>query len=207
MKQEHESNDLTHAKLMVRFVATSRRFMSMAEVLRDVTEPWLGGGRARDIIESSESDAEALTEICAKLLGNLTIAQALLRIKSPTLSEDTQKRRQAIESGDDSVEPHPNDHAQRLLRLVCDSFGETADMIRSFWDSPTEWCCSRALDNKDEVLDHVLRSLDYYRWQIVKEFAKLIAIFDDHDHADSDEPCEAWDGDREAIIAADVRNM
>jgi hypothetical protein len=207
MNQEHEGNDRTHGKLIVRFIPTCRRLMFTAAVLRDVSEPWLGGGRAKETIESSDSDAEAMIEICANLLGNLKIACVLLEIKSPALNEYDQERRRATESGDDSVKPHPNDHAQRLLRLVCDSFGETADMIRSFWNSPTEWCSSRALENKDEVLDHVLRSLDYYRWQIVKEFAKLIAIFDDHDDPCSKEPCEAWDKDREAIVAADIRNV
>ncbi len=71
MNKEHESNELTHAQLMVRSVATFRRLMFTAAVLRDVTGPWLAGGRAKDIIESSESDAEAVTEICANLLGNL----------------------------------------------------------------------------------------------------------------------------------------
>ncbi len=80
-------------------------------------------------------------------------------------------------------------------------------MIRSFWDSPTEWCSCQPLENKNEFLDYELRCLDYHRWQIVKEFAKLIAIFDDHDDAESGEPCEAWLRDREAIIAADVSNV
>jgi hypothetical protein len=207
MKPKDEGNELTHGQLMVRSVATFRRLMFTAAVLRDVTEPWLGGGRARDIIESSESDAEAMTEICANLMGNLKIAHALLRINSSALNEYEQEQRQVIESGDDCVEAGPGEHSLRLLRLVCGSFGETADIIRSFWDSPTAWCGSQALENSDENLDYVFRSLDYYRWQIAKDFARLVAIFDDHDDAESGEPCEAWLKDLEAIIAADVKRV
>jgi hypothetical protein len=207
MTQEHESNQLAHARLVVRSIASPRRFMTTSAVVRDVTKPWLRSGRAKAIIESSEGEARAITEACYKLLRSLSLAHTLLEIESPALQEYSELRRQALPDWGNRIESPPGDLSEKLLRLVTEGTRETEELIRSFWDSPTKWCNSRALENSGERLDGLLRSLDYYRWQVVKEFAKLMTIFDDHDDPDFDEPCEAWDRDLEAIIADDIRNV
>lgn len=196
MKQEYESNDLTHANLMVRFTAVCRRFMSTTEVVHDTIGPWLRGGRAHDIIKSSDINGEAIGVIAVNLLKYLKVGQTLLQFESESLKKFDTLCSTAEQRCEDLSKSELCDTSQELLSLVRDGARETADLIRSFWDSPTTWCSSRALENNDERLDHVLRSLDYMRWQILKGFAKLLIIFDYQDDPHSDEPCAAWEKDK-----------
>lgn len=199
MKHKDEGNEQTHTSLMVRFTAVCRRFLSMTEVVHDATGPWLRGGRAKDVIQSSEVNAEAIEMACIGLLRSLALGHTLLQVNSASLQEVealclTFEQRQ----DENHAGPKLHDTSEQLLSLTSDVCRETAELIRSFWDSPTTWCSSQALENDDERLHNVLTSLDYTRWQILKWLAKLVIIFDDHDCSDSDKPCEAWQKDQAA---------
>jgi hypothetical protein len=203
MTVQDEKNQLKKAHLLVTFTASCRRFLSMAQVVHDATGPWLRGGRAKDIIGSSQSNAEAITEICLKLLRGLAAGQLLLRVKSDSLHKYDSLRREAMVGGEDSHEPRLDDPSEELLSLVCSAAQETADHMRSVWDAPPRWVIDQSLESDGKHRDFTLRSMDYARWQILKEFAKLVNIFDDHDDPASDEPCEAWQRDALAMDMMD----
>ena len=202
MTFQEENNPTTGPHPYVRFIAVCRRFMSTAEVIDDTVGPWVKGGRAKDLIEASVSNAEAITEACEKLLNNMKSVQTVLEIKSAAFDEYASLRHQAQETGGDKAPFKLDDIAPKLLSLVCSGARETAGQIRSFWNSPTTWCGCRALEQDDKHLHYVLGFVDYMRWQILKEFAKLVTIFDDHDDPDSNEPCEAWEKDRAGMDIA-----
>jgi hypothetical protein len=202
MKCQDASNQMTQTHPYVRFTAICRRFMSMSEVLDDTVGPWVRGGRAKDLIEASERNAEAMTEACEKLLNYMTHVQTVLEIKSAALDEYDSLRQQARKSGRDKPPFELDSIAPKLLSLVCNGARETAGLIRSFWNSPTSWCGCRALEQDDKHLHYVLGLVDYMRWQILKEFSKLVIMFDDHDDPDSNEPCEAWEKDRTGMDIA-----
>ncbi len=202
MKCQDASNQMTHKPPYVRFTAICRRFMSTAEVIDDIVGPWLKGGRAKDLIEASVSNAEAITEACEKLLDYLNYVQTVLEIKSAALDEYASLRHQAWEAGGNEAPFKLDDIAPRLLSLASSGAREIAGLIRSFWNSPTTWCGCSALEKSDKHLHYVLGFVDYMRWQILKEFARLVTIFDDHDDPDSNEPCEAWEKDRTGMDIA-----
>ena len=199
MTFQDNKDQLTQTHIFVRFTAVCRRFKSMAAVLHDATRPWLQGARAKDLIESSESSADAIREICFNLASDLSAAQMTLGIKSDSLSQFHSSGPTTDQEVQVPVKWKLYERSQMLFSLVCDGARETADLIRSFWDSPARWCSSPALENDGKHLATVVLALDYTRWQILKELAKLVAIFDDHEDRDSDEPCEAWRMDQSAM--------
>jgi hypothetical protein len=207
MEHEHTSNELAHAKLMVRFAATCQRFMFMAQVLHDTTSPLLASGRAKEIIESSNANAEAATEICSRLLSSVNVAHALLKTESAALSEYRELCQQVMQNPGNYVGARLQGLSEELLSLVAEGGRETADLIRPFLECPTQWWGIQMPANSQPVLDAVLRSVDFARWQIIKEFARLVRIFDDHYDPDSDEPCEAWQRDLQAMVTADVEDV
>ncbi len=192
MTIQDESSEPQECKLSPRFAAASRRFISMVESIHDSTGPWLRSGRAKDIIESSETNAGAIGEICSKLLVSLRIAHSFLGLKEDPPYENGWswlKVGQYAPASDDSKADEPS---QELLSLVCNGARVTADLVRPLLNRPTKWMTG-------EELDYLGRCLDYTTWQIFKEFAKLVRLFDDHDNPNSKEPCEAWRRDQLAM--------
>jgi hypothetical protein len=202
MTFKEENNPTTGPHPYVRFTVICRRFMSTAEVIDDTVGPWVKGVRAKDLIEASERNAEAIIEACEKLLNTMKSVQTVLEIKSAAFDEYASLRHQARETAGDKAPFKLDAIALTLLSLVCSGARETAGLIRSFWNSPTTWYGCRALEHSDKHLHYVLGFVDYMRWQILKEFAKLVTIFDDHDDPDSNEPCEAWEEDRAGMDIA-----
>jgi hypothetical protein len=182
----------------VRFVAACRRFLSMAQVVHDVTGPWLRGGRAKDIIESSESSTEAISEICTSLLKHFRVVQESLGMKSDVPRKERLCRHANQEAGD-SAKAKFGDMTQGLLSLVNELTLETANHIRSIGSIPPDWVAKRGLDRDEGLLEFTLRSLDCTRWQVLKEFAKLVNIFDDHEDSNCLRPSEAWRRDQAAL--------
>jgi len=64
---------------------------------------------------------------------------------------------------------------------------------------PPQWAVDLSVHEGGGLLDYRIRAVDYSRWQILKEFAKLVTIFDDHDVPYSSDECEAWEMDALAI--------
>jgi hypothetical protein len=207
MRPENERTELAHTTLVIRFTETCRRFMSATEVIHDVTRPWLASGRAKEIIESSNAYAEEATEICTRLLNNLNVAQMWLKTESAALGEYGELCRQVMQTPGKYVGSRLQDLSEELLSLVAEGGRETADILRPFLDCPTQWWGIQMLNNTQHILEAVLKAVDCARWQIIKEFARLVTIFDDHYDPDSDEPREAWDRDFQALVTADVEDV
>jgi len=172
---------------------------STTQVVSDTTRPWDRGGRAKDIIESSERDAEAIGEHSLRLVRHLEVARMLLRMESDVHRESDRLGEKADEEADDSSKAEFRATSHQPLSLMSRFAKEIADQARSVVITPTEWLAKQGLDRDIDHLEFVLRSLDYARWQILKDFAKLVNIFDDHDDPDSNEPCEAWRKDQAAM--------
>jgi|WetSurMetagenome_2_1015567.scaffolds.fasta_scaffold273604_2 hypothetical protein len=199
MTFQDDNNERPEANLRVRFVATCRRMGSITEVIHDTTDPWVRGGRAQNIIESAASAADVIRETSGCLLVNLCTAAMLLRIESLALREFRSQRPKTEPAGEVLAQTEPDESPQMLLSLVCAGARETADLIRSFWTGSEKWCSSELIQTSEQQLDFVLRSIDYTRWQILKEFAKLVVIFDDHDDHDSKEVPAEWRRDLAAL--------
>ena len=199
MTFQDEKNQVDHTHPAITLTASCRRFLSTAEVLHDATRPWLQGGRAKDLIESSESTAEAISDIAANLLKQISVAQALLGLQSDAPHEYERLCEKANQEASDSATSKLDDTSHELLSLVTRFARETADHIRSVRTIPPSWAGKQEVDRDVDRLALVIQSLDYVRWQILKEFAKLVVIFDDHEDPDSDDPSEAWRMDREVM--------
>jgi len=199
MKHKEEKNNAKQMQPLVKFTAVLRRLQSTTQVVSETTRPWDRGGRAKDIIESSERDAEAIGELSADLFKNLSVAQKLLWIDSEAPIQYEMLCQKANESSDDSVKTRPGDTAHELLSLVSSFCREMADYIKSVWITTPDWISKQWSERREEGFEYASRSLDYARWQILKGFAKLETIFDDHQDPDSEGPTDAWQRDQAAI--------
>ncbi len=194
-----DENQLEHSHPAITLTASCRRFLSTTEVLYDATSPWLQGGRAKNLIESSESAAEAISGISANLLKHIYLAQVLLGLQSDAPHEYERLCEKTNQEAANSATSKPDDTSHELLSLVTRFARETADHIRSVRTIPPSWPGKQEVDRDVDRLALVIQSLDYIRWQILKEFAKLVVIFDDREDPDSDEPTEGWRMDREVM--------
>ncbi len=204
MKSGDERIEMTDAILIVKSVAVLRRFLSMTEVVHDVTDPWLEGGRADEIINSSKRKTDAIDDASWRLLTSLRVAQMLLGMKSGSLEKYESEQRTAQPPDEKSEGAKFEQTSKTLLSLVCDGAGETADHIRAISRAPHDWAVEQGLHRNKKSFDYVLGCLDYYRWQILKQFARLVVIFDDRDDPDSKESSQEWPKDKAALDKADL---
>jgi hypothetical protein len=195
MTCQEEENQLKHTHPLVTFTSSCRRFLATAEVVYDTTNPWLKGGRAKDIIESSQTVAEAIGAASANLIKHMSVAQVLLGLQSDAPHEYGGLSLKERHEAEDLAKLKLGTTAHELMSLVNRSARKTVDHIRSVRTIPLNWAKHEVKRDVDR-LAFVIQSLDYTRWQILKEFAKLVIIFDDHDDPDSDEPSEGWQKDQ-----------
>ncbi len=199
MKHGQEMDESRQAEAFEEFINACNRFQCMAQVVYDATYPWIKGGRAKETIHGSQNDAEAIGELSAALFKNLSVAQKLLWMNSEAPGAYERLCRKGNDSSDDSVKTQPGDTTHELLSLVSGFSRETADYIKSVWLTTPDWISKQWSERREEGFEYVSRSLDYARWQILKDFAKLVIIFDDCQGPDSDVPTEAWQRDQGAI--------
>jgi hypothetical protein len=198
MKCEEKTVEQTEANSIVKAVAVLRRILSLLEVVHDVTNPWLEGGRADEIINTSTTKASAIDYASWRLLVSLSVALNLLgknpgkgSLKDPELDPLTGLETDA-------------EKAKKLLTLVRDNCGDSVTYIREFALGPYDWAVESGWGSDEDQFEYVLGCLDYYRWQILKQFARLVVIFDDHDDPDSKESSQEWPKDKAALDKADL---
>jgi hypothetical protein len=199
MTLQDNDNEPEYTHPVVTRTASFDRFQSAAEVLCYTTNPWVKGGRAYDIIKSSKNTAEAISASSANLIKQLSVAGALLGLEWDAPHEYERlcvKRNQETANSSTST---PEDRASEMISLLTRFAREMVDHVEAARAEPLEWVPKQDRDQDVDRLSFVMQSLDYTRWQILKEFAKLVIIFDDHDDPSSKEPCEAWNEDARGI--------
>ncbi len=191
MTSQDKSNPMAATHPLVQLTATGRRMISMTEVVHDTIEPWLKGRRAKEVIEFSDLNAEAIGVISVNLLKHLIVTEMVLGLQTESRQEFESLCRKAEQDAEGPAQSKLVDESQLLLSLVSRFAKEITDQVRCLATAPTEWVVKQGLDRDLDSLDRTLRSLDYTRWLILKGFAKLVVIFDDSEDPASDEPREA----------------
>jgi hypothetical protein len=199
MTFKDENNQMAATHPLVRLTATFRRIISMTEVVHDTIEPWPKGRRAKDVIEFSDINSEAIGVISVNLLKHLIVAEMMLGLQTESRQEFESVCREAEQGPEGPFKSKLVDESQLLLSLVSRFAKEMTDQVRCLAIAPTEWVVKQGLDDDLDRLNRTLRSLDHTRWQILKGFAKLVVIFDDHEDSTSDGPCDTLREDQPAM--------
>jgi hypothetical protein len=199
MTFKDEGNQISATHPLVKLTATFRRIISMTEVVHDTIEPWLKGRRAKDVIEFSDINAEAIGVISVNLLKHFIVAEMLLGLQTESRQEFESLCREAEQDAEGAAKSKLVDESALVLSLVSRFAKETTDQVRCLATAPTEWVVKRGFDRDLASLDRTLRSLDHTRWQILKGFAKLVVIIDDHEDPAPDGPCDALREDQPAM--------
>lgn len=196
-QNNHNVPEYTHPVLTR--TASFDRFQSMAEVLCHATTPWVKGGRAFDIINLSKSTAETISSSSANLIKHLSVAGALLGCDWDAPHEYERLSQTRDQEALDSSTSTAQNRACELMSLLTRFAREMVDHLRAVRMKPLDWVPKQDRERDVDRLTCVMQSLDYTRWQILKEFAKLVTIFDDDEDPDSEEPCEAWEQDQRGL--------
>ncbi len=192
MTLQDEKNQLAETHPLVTFKEFCRRFLTMAEVLHDAIDSRLRAGKAEEVMELSEGDAEDIVRICDRLLWNLFAAKKQLGGESEALDEYETPHDKSGQDVEECPRARLDDWSYRDLSLVRDAARDMADHVRSVWHIPPNWVAEQGLYRDEKRLEFVLVSLDWARRDILKQLAGLVMIFDDYDDSDSAKPFEAW---------------
>ena len=192
MTFQDERNQRAQTHPLVELTATCRKFLSMTEVLHDATDSRLRVGKAEEVMELCEDDAEDIGGICDRLLWNLLVAKKQAGGKSEALEEYESPHHESEQHVEECSGTDLDNWTYHGLSLVRDAARDMADHIRSIWHIPPNWVAEQGLDGDEKRLEFVMVSLDWARRDIIKQLAKLVMIFDDYDDSDSAEPWEAW---------------
>lgn len=184
---------------LVELTATFRRIISMTEVVHDTIEPWLKGRRAKDVIELSDINAEAIGVISVNLLKHLIVVETVLGLQTESRQEFESVCRKAEQDAKEPDKSKLVDESHLLVSLVSRFAKEMTDQVRCLAAAPTKWVVKQGLDSDRDSLNRTLRSLDHTRGQILKGFAKLVVIFEDREDPVSDEPRDALREDQPAL--------
>jgi hypothetical protein len=182
-----------------------RRLQYMSNAINDTVRPWLGGGRAEEIVSKETCVACRVNRACNHLMGDFRVSESVLSTLSDSL-EELVLRCGAGQDEDDPSEDtiYPSEagfylEAQEVLKRIeeaCSHAKEMATLIRNVLAGSIEDFVKDTIRTEPLELQYVIDCLDYCRWQMVKHFSHLVAIFDDGDTPDSNEPNPAWTRDK-----------
>lgn len=186
---------MQHTKLISKTEKVLRRYTSMTEVIYDATHPWVRGGRAKDIAESSDSNSEILYRTSGLLLMHLHFSDFTLG--EPLWGD--RYRSFTNQNRDGSKNRNIKELAVQGLSLLSDYAMEKAEKFRQVRSDLQSWVTGNLNECTEDVLDYRLGVVDYERWQILKEFARLVALFDDHERLESKYVSPKWRRDQAAL--------
>jgi hypothetical protein len=184
-------------KLILKTDAVLRRYTSMTRVIYDTTHPWVRGGRAKDIAESSDSNSEILYHTSGRLLIHLKTIDLVL--EEPLWGDQYSS---FMDQKSHEKDADIRELAIKSLSLLCDYAMEKAEKFRQVRSDVQGWVTGMLNESDEEALDYRLNVVDYHRWQILKEFSKLVALFNDHDDLDSKYVTPEWRQDQSALDEA-----